>query len=229
VCTGPRFTSLLTVSPADAQRSEFDSTNVPAMYGSAPALLGLVKHAEEDAWLSLALMFHLCVLPLTRQLTCLSGSLWAKTLQGARAQRIEYLLLHEFHSRKFLLPDKLSYREKVRSKPSEAKMPDAARVLLAATIPQIRIRIVASPDSPLTDACWWTQERLAKKSGTGDAAVEENNENGMEGGKGNKGKGPQVTPHHLPCAVRGGRRTAVSAESKGRAQLQASSRPIAGI
>lgn len=79
------------------QRRDFDATNVPAMYGSASSLLGLVKHAEEDAWLSLALMFHLSVLPLTRQLTCLSGSLWAKTLQGARAQRIEYLLLHEFH------------------------------------------------------------------------------------------------------------------------------------
>ncbi len=27
-------------------------------------------------------------------------------LQGARSQRIEWLLLHEFHKRKFLLPDK---------------------------------------------------------------------------------------------------------------------------
>ena len=137
--------SSLASSQLKMERREFDATNVPAMYGSAQSLLGLVKHAEEDAWLSLALMFHLSVLPLTRQLTCLSGSLWAKTLQGARAQRIEYLLLHEFHNLKYLLPDKLSYREK---------------------------------------------ERLAKKAGGG-GAPEEDNEAGMEGGKGAKGKGPQ--------------------------------------
>lgn len=52
------------------------------------------------------------VLPLTKQLSVVSGSLWSKTLQGARAQRIEMLLLHEFHERKFILPDKLTARDK---------------------------------------------------------------------------------------------------------------------
>lgn len=52
------------------------------------------------------------MLPLTKQLTNLSGSIWNRTLQGQRAARIEMLLLHEFYARKFLLPDKLSIRDK---------------------------------------------------------------------------------------------------------------------
>jgi len=79
-------------------------------YESSDKLMSLVKHAESDAWLALGLCFYLNVLPLTRQLSNLSGSLWSKALQGQRAQRIEMLLLHEFHQQKFMLPDKLSIK-----------------------------------------------------------------------------------------------------------------------
>jgi hypothetical protein len=60
------------------------------------------------------------VLPLTKQLSVVSGSLWSKTLQGARAQRIEMLLLHEFHDRKFILPDKLTARDKAAQVAAQA-------------------------------------------------------------------------------------------------------------
>ncbi len=79
-------------------------------YETSDKLMSLVKHAESDAWLALGLCFYLNVLPLTRQLSNLSGSSWSKALQGQRAQRIEMLLLHEFHEQKFMLPDKLSIK-----------------------------------------------------------------------------------------------------------------------
>jgi DNA polymerase alpha subunit A len=46
------------------------------------------------------------VLPLTRQLTNLAGNLWSRSLKGARAERIEYLLLHTFHNAGYIVPDK---------------------------------------------------------------------------------------------------------------------------
>ncbi|KAH9072265.1 DNA polymerase alpha catalytic subunit [Lactarius deliciosus] len=46
------------------------------------------------------------ILPLTRQLTNLAGNSWNKTLNGGRAERNEYILLHEFHRLKYICPDK---------------------------------------------------------------------------------------------------------------------------
>ncbi|KVI09047.1 DNA-directed DNA polymerase, family B [Cynara cardunculus var. scolymus] len=87
-------------------RKEVAPHDVPRLFQSSQTLMELIEIGETDAWLSMELMFHLSVLPLTRQLTNISGNLWGKTLQGARAQRVEYLLLHAFHAKKFMVPDK---------------------------------------------------------------------------------------------------------------------------
>lgn len=52
-----------------------------AKYESSEKLMELIQHAESDAWLSLGLSFYLNFLPLTLQLSQLSGSLWSKALQ----------------------------------------------------------------------------------------------------------------------------------------------------
>jgi hypothetical protein len=75
-------------------------------------------------------MHALEALPLSKQLTNLSGNLWSRTLAGGRAERIgmpptptwgsarradgrtEYLLLHEFQKRKFIVPDKITFKMK---------------------------------------------------------------------------------------------------------------------
>lgn len=51
-------------------------------------------------------MLHLSIIPLTKQLTNIAGNLWFRSLQNARAERNEMLLLHEFKKKKFILPDK---------------------------------------------------------------------------------------------------------------------------
>ncbi|XP_057770285.1 DNA polymerase alpha catalytic subunit [Salvia miltiorrhiza] len=100
--------SQLAKSQLNKDRKEINPHDIPEMFQSSGSLMELIEYGETDAWLSMELMFHLSVLPLTRQLTNISGNLWHKTLQGARAQRVEYLLLHAFHAKKFIVPDKFS-------------------------------------------------------------------------------------------------------------------------
>ncbi|KAI8373058.1 DNA polymerase family B-domain-containing protein [Radiomyces spectabilis] len=83
---------------------QFDKT--ASYYEQASTLVHLIRHCAFDAFLSASLMFKLQVLPLTRQLTNLAGNLWSRTMTGARAERNEFLLLHEFHRQKFICPDK---------------------------------------------------------------------------------------------------------------------------
>ena len=54
---------------------------VRAMCEGARSLMELLSHAESDCWLALGLAFTLSVVPLTLQLSNLSGFLWARTLQ----------------------------------------------------------------------------------------------------------------------------------------------------
>ena len=120
--------SALAQSQLKHTRTQIAVNEIAGCYNSAKTLMELVGFAETDAWLSLSLMFKLSSLPLSRQLTNLSGSLWNRTLQGGRAQRTEYVLLHEFHSRKFMVPDKLGFKERERiAREEEAMMDDGGQ------------------------------------------------------------------------------------------------------
>lgn len=54
---------------------------VAGKFENAGKLMTLLRHAESDAWLALGLSFHLNVLPLSRTLAEISGSLWSRALQ----------------------------------------------------------------------------------------------------------------------------------------------------
>lgn len=71
----------------------------------------MIQHCEFDTYIVSQLMFKFQVLPLTKQLTNLAGNLWARTMMGARSERNEYLLLHEFHQLKYVCPDKAPFNK----------------------------------------------------------------------------------------------------------------------
>ena len=74
---------------------------------SKDGLLNYVNHCEADTYFIAALALRVQMLPLTKVLTNLAGNSWARTLSGTRAERNEYILLHEFHRNKYICPDKV--------------------------------------------------------------------------------------------------------------------------
>ena len=96
-----------------ATRREVD--NEDALKGWASTKEGLmdyVSHCEADTYFIAALALKVQMLPLTKVLTNLAGNSWARTLTGTRAERNEYILLHEFHRNKYICPDKSTFKGK---------------------------------------------------------------------------------------------------------------------
>ncbi|KAF1974821.1 DNA polymeras-like protein alpha catalytic subunit [Bimuria novae-zelandiae CBS 107.79] len=89
------------------RRQELD--NEQALSGWATTKEGLmnyVKHCQADAFFIAAISVKVQMLPLTKVLTNLAGNSWARTLSGTRAERNEYILLHQFHNENYICPDK---------------------------------------------------------------------------------------------------------------------------
>jgi DNA polymerase Pol2 len=96
----------LAATQLKTQRTDIEPVDVPQWFNNSKSIVQLASHTLNDAQLVLRLMFKLQILPLTKQLTCIAGNVWSHTMKGNRAERNEYLLLHEFHQLKFLPPEK---------------------------------------------------------------------------------------------------------------------------
>src|SRR5438046_204413 len=90
-------------------------------------LMNYLKHCEADTYFIAAIALKLQMLPLTKILTNLAGNSWARTLSGTRAERNEYILLHEFHRNKYICPDKVFGKGKVQK--VEEEIPEGDEVV----------------------------------------------------------------------------------------------------
>lgn len=88
------------------ERVEVSNDELHELYESADGILKLVTLTMQDCLYVMRLMCELNVLPLALQITNICGNLMGRTLQGGRSERNEFLLLHAFAEKDYIVPDK---------------------------------------------------------------------------------------------------------------------------
>lgn len=104
------------------ERRDIDSDEALKSWAKTrQGLLNYVNHCEADTYFIAAIALKVQMLPLSKVLTNLAGNSWARTLSGTRAERNEYILLHEFHRNKYICPDKIYGKGKAKVEEENAE------------------------------------------------------------------------------------------------------------
>ncbi|XP_053715701.1 DNA polymerase alpha catalytic subunit isoform X2 [Synchiropus splendidus] len=101
----------LTAQLLKMERITIPQENIKNLYSDSPHLLYLLEMTWTDAKLILQIMCELNVLPLALQITNIAGNVMSRTLMGGRSERNEFLLLHAFHDKNYIVPDKPSFKK----------------------------------------------------------------------------------------------------------------------
>lgn len=90
----------------ETERIEVNEEDLLEMYETADGILKLCTLTMQDASFILRLMCDLNLMPLALQITNICGNIMTRTLQSGRSERNEYLLLHAFTEKNYIVPDK---------------------------------------------------------------------------------------------------------------------------
>jgi DNA polymerase alpha subunit A len=128
-CTSWSLTEMCSIYLPGTLRREIDNEAALKTWATTKdGLMDYVNHCEADTFFIAALALKVQMLPLTKVLTNLAGNSWARTLTGTRAERNEYILLHEFHRNKYICPDKAVFKGRQQIEEENAEEGETADV-----------------------------------------------------------------------------------------------------
>ncbi|CAG9863485.1 unnamed protein product [Phyllotreta striolata] len=105
------------------QRVDLEPEDVFKMFKTSQDLIKLISFTMQDSGYIMKMMYNLNIVPLALQITNIAGNVMSRTLMGGRSERNEFLLLHAFHEKGYILPDKVYRSNENESKGSSKKKP----------------------------------------------------------------------------------------------------------
>ncbi|GJQ86017.1 hypothetical protein Trydic_g14961 [Trypoxylus dichotomus] len=102
----------------EEQRINLETEDIPKMYRSSNQIVKLITMTMRDTAYILQILYELNVIPLALQITNIAGNVMSRTLLGGRSERNEFLLLHAFTEKDYLVPDK-NYDKRIKEDPEQ--------------------------------------------------------------------------------------------------------------
>ncbi|XP_044010691.1 DNA polymerase alpha catalytic subunit [Aphidius gifuensis] len=93
----------------------------PNFYNEIIKIIGLIKITMMEVNYILSLICEMNIIPLALQITCIAGNVLSRTLNAGRSERNEYLLLHAFHKKDYITPDRKLNIKSSNANSSKAK------------------------------------------------------------------------------------------------------------
>ncbi|CAH1980880.1 unnamed protein product [Acanthoscelides obtectus] len=105
------------------QFTELEPGDIPKMFGTSGSITRLISLTMQEASYILRIMYELNAIPLALQITNIAGCVMSRTLLGGRSERNEFLLLHAFAEKDYIVPAKQYKKNDDGAKQSARKKP----------------------------------------------------------------------------------------------------------